>query len=199
MNVHAKDGLGAAGRLRRHWVEGGFLAGLLMLVLLPAFAIGWPAPLTATFLQLPVYMLHQFEEHDGDRFRRFVNDRLAGGREALTPLAVFVINVPGVWGVIAAATLLCAFVHPGFGLVAVWGVIVNAAVHVLALIALGRPNPGVWTALVLFLPAGAAGLLAFRGVAGPAWHVFAALVALAIHAAIVVHVRRRIGALTATT
>ena len=42
-------------------------------------------------------MLHQYEEHDNDRFRIFMNRILAGGHDALTHPAVFIINVPGVW------------------------------------------------------------------------------------------------------
>src|SRR5690606_31380782 len=76
----------------RYWVYGGFPTGLLLLALTPLIAAGWNTAIVAVFLQLPIYMLHQGEEHFGDRFRLFANDMLAGGREALTPWAVFVIN-----------------------------------------------------------------------------------------------------------
>ena len=69
-------------RLARDWVYGGFLSGILMLVLLPEIARNWSSALLAVFLQLPIYMLHQYEEHDNDRFRRFVNRTIGGGREA---------------------------------------------------------------------------------------------------------------------
>jgi len=82
------------GRLIANWVYGGFLAGLLLLFLTPVLVHSWPAPLVATFLCLPAYMIHQYEEHDNDRFRLYVNQKI--GRDALSPLAVFVINVPGV-------------------------------------------------------------------------------------------------------
>jgi hypothetical protein len=52
--------------------------------------------LALIYLQLPLYKLHQLEEHAGDRFRRFVKHRLAGGKDALTPRATLVINVVGV-------------------------------------------------------------------------------------------------------
>ena len=35
-----------------------------------AAASGWSLALLLIWLHLPVYMLHQYEEHDGDRFRR---------------------------------------------------------------------------------------------------------------------------------
>ncbi len=68
--------------------------GLLLFALLPALVTGWSLALVAVLLQLPVYMLHQYEEHDDDRFRRFFNHTMFGGREVLSRRAVFVINVP---------------------------------------------------------------------------------------------------------
>lgn len=100
-------------RLLRYWVYGGFIAGLLLLALIPLLSSGWPETLRLTFLFLPLYMLHQYEEHDDDRFRLYINQTIGAGRELLTPLAVFVINIFGVWGAIAAAFVLSALVAPG--------------------------------------------------------------------------------------
>lgn len=179
-------------RLVDDWVYGGFLAGLLLVALAPLFALVWPAGVFATWLQLPVYMMHQYEEHESDRFRRFINDHAAHGREALGRVAVFVINVPGVWGVIALATALAALLRPGLGLIAVYLVLVNALAHIGAAIALRRANPGLVTAIILFLPAGFWGLAVLNGAGATAPdHAIGLAAALAIHAAIVVHVRRR--------
>ena len=73
------------GRLIANWVYGGFVAGLLLLLLTPVLVHSWPAPLVATFLCLPVYMIHQYEEHDNDRFRLFVNQKIGKGRVGLSP------------------------------------------------------------------------------------------------------------------
>ena len=67
-------------RLIANWVYGGFLAGLLLLLLTPVLVHSWPVSLVTTFLCLPVYMVHQYEEHDNDRFRLFVNQKI-GKRE----------------------------------------------------------------------------------------------------------------------
>ncbi len=48
-------------RLTRYWVYGGFLAGLLLLILLPQLAHYWSSALLVVFLQLPLYMFHQLE------------------------------------------------------------------------------------------------------------------------------------------
>src|SRR5580692_812577 len=111
-------------RLIANWVYGGFLAGLLLLLLSPVLVHSWPAPLVATFLCLPVYMIHQYEEHDNDRFRHFVNRQIGKG-EVLSPMAVFVINVPGVWGMVGISLALAATVRVGFGLIAIYLIVLN--------------------------------------------------------------------------
>jgi hypothetical protein len=145
---------GVLDRLFRNWVYGGFLAGLLLLALTAVLAQDWPVWLTAVWIMLPLYMLHQYEEHDNDRFRLFVNRQIAGGREALSPAAVFLINIPGVWGVILVSFALAWNVRPGLGLIAIYLVLVNAVAHVVAAVLMRRYNPGLITALVLFLPVG---------------------------------------------
>jgi len=178
---------GVLDRLTRNWVYGGFLAGLLLLALTALLAQEWPVWLTAVWIMLPLYMLHQFEEHDNDRFRLFVNRQIAGGREALSPAAVFLINIPGVWGVILVSFALAWNVRPGLGLIAIDLVLVNAVTHLAAAIALRRYNPGLITALVLFLPVGGVALWIMQET-NPSIndHVLALGVSVGIHAAIAV-------------
>ncbi|MFZ4774833.1 MAG: HXXEE domain-containing protein [Terrimicrobiaceae bacterium] len=180
-------------RLITYWVYGGTLAGVLLLVLAPLLVGSWPPALIATFLLLPIYMLHQLEEHDDDRFRKFVNSTLGKGRDVLSPLAVFIINVPGVWGVTALSIYLAREVHPGFALIAVYLVLVNAFVHVVNAAISRRYNPGLWTAIFLFVPFGTwtLWLLHQAGADSMPYQVAGFLTAVAIHAAIIIHVRRR--------
>ena len=180
------------GRLIANWVYGGFLAGLLLLLLAPVLVRSWSAPLVATFLCLPVYMLHQYEEHDNDRFRLFVNRQIGRG-EVLTPLAVFVINVPGVWGIVAISVALAATVRVGFGLMAAYLVVVNSVIHVIHAAIKRGYNPGLGTAIVLFLPLGRYGIAAIQhaGDGTALMHMIGAGTAIAIHAAIIIHVFRQ--------
>ncbi len=177
-------------RIVRGWVHGGFLAGLLILTMMPLLAGSWTPALASTFLCLPIYMIHQFEEHDDDRFRRYVNEFIGGGREVLSPWAVFLINIPGVWGVIAASTWLAARIDVGLGLIAAYLVLVNAVSHIGSWIALRRYNPGVITAAVLFLPMGSYTIWAIdrEGGGTVAMHLIGLGTALAIHAAIIGYV-----------
>lgn len=180
-------------RLISYWVYGGFLAGLLLLALAPLFVRGWPPVLAATFFCLPAYMLHQYEEHDHDRFRSFVNRMVGGGHEVLTPLAVFIVNVPGVWGVIALSLWLAARVAPGLALIAVYLVLVNAAVHIAQAVAMRDYNPGLISAIVLFLPLGIWCLRVVQqtGAGSGAMHIVGLACATAIHAAIMISIFRK--------
>ena len=79
-------------RFADHWVTAAFWMGIMLILLIPVLHSDL-APLLI-YAQLPIYMLHQVEEHSDDRFRTFVNERIFLGAEALTPAAVAVINIP---------------------------------------------------------------------------------------------------------
>ena len=176
-------------RLQTHWVYGGFLAGLLLLALAPIFAdtLKWAEFLT--FLTLPAYMLHQFEEHENDRFRRFFNAEIGKGREVLTIADVFVINVPGVWGVLAITIWLNQTVGLGWGLIAFYAILINALAHIGQAAAIRRSNPGLWTAILIFLPLGIAGLVLLSPLASVSQQLVSLSLAILIHVLIIARVR----------
>jgi hypothetical protein len=169
-----------------NWPAAAVFAGCM---LLPFVAMLWhlAGPVFALVaLQLPLYMLHQGEEHLGDRFRRDVNVMFGG--EVLSPAAAFWINSLGVWGVDLVSILLAVFVAPAWGAIAIWLTLFNGATHILAFIARRRPNPGLVTSIVLFLPLGGAALWTLSrspGMTtsmqwvgfGTAWLVHAAIIA----------------------
>ncbi len=183
-------------RIFKSWIYGGMLAGILILCLTPLMLRGWPWPMIAIFLQLPVYMLHQYEEHDANRFGRFVNDMLGNGRTLLSSAAIFVINVPGVWGINMISIWLAAEYGAGFGLIGVYLTLVNSVVHIISAIRLRSYNPGLVSGIVLFLPLGIWALVEVSSVSGVSWphHVLGLLSAILVHVAIVAYVlgnRRR--------
>ena len=181
-----------AARLIDNWAYGGGLAGLLLLALVPTLTAGWPLADTLVLLVLPIYMVHQYEEHDGDRFRHYINNLMAGGREAMTRRAVFVINIPGVWLPLAACLLLTRSYGASFALFAGWLIVLNALLHAAIAAVTRRYNPGLVTALALFLPLGLVVLMVGASQAGFADHAVALALAVALHAAIVIYMRWRI-------
>jgi hypothetical protein len=176
-----------------NWPYAAAFAGLVLLAVAPLWWDATGAALGLVYLQLPVYMLHQLEEHRGDAFRRFVNERIAGGREALTRPATFVINSVGVWGVNLASLWLAWYADLGFGLIAVYVTAVNAIVHIAGAIAMRAYNPGLYTAVALFVPVSIWGAIEVNDAGSPAlgYQLLAVGIAVGVHAAIVVWLRTR--------
>jgi hypothetical protein len=179
------------GRLQHFWVYGGFLAGLMLLALAPLLLGGWDRAAVLAFLALPVYMLHQYEEHDDDRFHRFVIAHLGHGRDVLPTPAIFLINLVGVWVLMVAVLWLMRGADPGFGVVAGYLLLVNAVVHAVAAAVLRGYNPGLATGIGFFVPLGIA-ILA-TSPAGPGLHLAALALIVGLHAAIVLNARRNRG------
>ena len=179
--------------LDRNWPFAGTVAAAFLFALLPLVLRAWPPALVAVYALLVAYLVHQMEEHYGDRFRRFVNATVADGVDALTPRATMWINVGVVWGVYLVTLLLAGLRDAGFGLVAVYGTLVNALVHVVGAAVLRRYNPGLWTAVGLFVPVGVYGwrVIGAASGLGLAGHLLGLGVALLIHAVLVVHIHRR--------
>ena len=171
-------------RLQQNWVYGGLLSGLLLLTLTPVLATGWSRVEVLTFLALPIYMLHQYEEHDADRFRIWVNTNLGGGTEIMSPAFVFTVNFFGVWMLMSAVIWLTFLVDAGWGLFAAYLLIVNGLIHIAQAIAMRRSNPGLITAVLLFLPLGGM-LLSELMHAGIVQHLISLALILTLHLAIV--------------
>jgi hypothetical protein len=174
-----------------------FTAGFLG-VLAPLVFRYAGAPLGLVYLQLPIYMLHQYEEHAGDRFRLWFNTMIGHGREVLTPIATFWINSLLVWGLDLVALYLACFVDLSLGLIAIYLPIVNAFGHIVPAIITRKYNPGLLTSVLLFLPVGVTGVVVVSRAAGSTLgdQLLALGVAIAVHAIIIIHVRRRMSYLS---
>jgi hypothetical protein len=175
----------------RYWLAAALCMAILLALLIPILAQQWPSAWLLIFAMLPAYMFHQVEEHTGDRFRVFVNQHVFHGVEALSPLAVLWINLPGVWGIGLISIYAASFLSIGWGLSIVYLVLVNAVAHIVAAILWREYNPGLWTALILFVPLGTVALVQIARVPGVEriHHSVGITVAIGIHAAIVIYTR----------
>jgi hypothetical protein len=176
-----------------NWQYAGVVAGFFYLITLSLVPVRWSLPDLLLWLQLPIYIAHQFEEHVHDRFRQYVNSHLGQGRQILTPRAVTIINVGGVWCVDFLAIYLAGFYWRGAGLLAFYLALVNAVGHLAGALISRAYNPGLFTAAILFLPLGAWGTVAYSTAYNlPARdHIAAVVFAVALHAVIIGHVLRR--------
>jgi len=179
-----------------NWMYAALVASLLLFALVPLLYEQFGLPLLLVYIQLPIYMLHQLEEHHQDRFRLWFNEVLGGGREALSTSAVVFINVVGVWIVNLLALYLAHFASIGYGLIAVYLTLVNAVVHIAGAIIQRRYNPGLLTAIALFLPVGiwALRVISLLPNVPLVDHAAALGLVVLLHGAIVFYVKVRIAA-----
>lgn len=180
--------------LWKNWVSGAAFMASALLVVAPPVLQATNYTIVLLYLLSPAYMLHQVEEHAGDRFRTFINAIAFGGRLAMTPNDVLVINVGLVWAVNAAALYVGIFVEPGYALVAPYAMLVNAIGHLIMAGRFRRYNPGVATAVVFFLPLSLATLVSVpvSNSVTIAQHILGLAGALAIHILIAANAVRRI-------
>jgi len=174
------------GRLTANWVYGALPVAVFLILFAP-FVGGIALPV---YLALPVYMLHQYEEHDADRFRKSINLMLGPGARGLTHCSVWVINVGFVWFLLLGVFYLCRL-NPGWGVAAAYLMAINALVHIAAALRTRDYNPGLVTAIVLFLP-----LSAWIFATVPAslvQYVVGAVLIVALHGAIAGWATRRVG------
>jgi hypothetical protein len=178
---------------RWQWPMACLFSAAILLLLLPLWASVGGAVIALVYLQLPLYMIHQFEEHAGDRFRTYLNRNVAHC-EALTPAAAFWINSIGVWGLDIVALYLACFVNPVYALVAFYLPIVNALTHIREAVARREYNPGLGTSIVLLLPIGGWGMYEVSKLTEATWadHAFGLVAAIAIHVAIIVYLVARV-------
>ncbi|MSR31467.1 MAG: HXXEE domain-containing protein [Gemmataceae bacterium] len=175
------------------WPQAALFSGIFLLGLFPLWISLAPLAVALIYLQLPLYMIHQWEEHAGDRFRKFFNG-MFGGKEALTPVATFWVNSLGVWAVDLTALYLAVFIDLSFGLVAIYLPLLNSLGHILPALFKREYNPGLITSVVLFVPLGAGALYWIQIGNSLSWkaHALGVALAFAIHAAIIVYVRIRL-------
>lgn len=177
------------------WPAAALFASFFLLAITPMIGYSAGILLALVYVQLPAYMLHQWEEHRGDRFRLYINRTIGGGQEALTPAATFWINSLGVWAVDLIAIYLAWAISPAAGLATGYLTLVNSVPHIGMTIKRREYNPGVVTAVLLFLPLG--GWCVAQVGASASWqeHLIALAVALGVHIAIIVYIAWRLARL----
>jgi hypothetical protein len=106
------------------------------------------------YLQLPTYMMHQYEEHGHGAFQREMNALLPPSIGRLTDGNIFLSNILGVWASDAVAVALATKGVTSAALLPPYLAALNAFLHIATSLRLRRYNPGLVTAVALFLPLG---------------------------------------------
>jgi Protein of unknown function with HXXEE motif len=175
------------------WPAATFFTACVLLATVPVWVSAAGMTVALVFLQLPLYMVHQFEEHAGDRFRLYMN-RNVMHCDALSREGAFWINALGVWGLDLVMLYLAVFVDPRFALAAFYLPIINGLTHIRESVVRRQYNPGLWTSVLLFLPISGWCLYRVSVESGATWsdQLLGAGIALAVHAAIIVYVVIRV-------
>lgn len=168
--------------LQAHWVAGAIFMSLALLLLVPVGIGDGSLPLMLIFLASPIYMLHQVEEHTGDRFRAYINGTVFGGVQALSVADVLWINLPGVWGLNFAALYAAHFIDVGWGVAAGYLILINGIAHIGMAARFRSYNPGLATGVLVFVPFGLALILLVP--ANEVQNATGLAIAMAIHAVI---------------
>ncbi len=181
------------------WSRAALPGAVIILALLPLLATDENRPLILLVTLLPLYMIHQYEEHAHGRFMAFFNRVIGHGYDVLTPRGIFWINIAGVWALFLATFYLARFVALGFALVPIYLTLVNALLHIGPGLRLRGYNPGLGTALVLFVPWGGYLLVSFNGLIADRLlaNAIGLVAAIAVHVVVIVFALRRRAALAA--
>ncbi|MEM0966088.1 MAG: HXXEE domain-containing protein [Verrucomicrobiota bacterium] len=171
-------------RLFQNWVYATPPLALLLIGLYPFIEMSIALPL---FLSLPVYMIHQYEEHEDNRFVDFLNGLVGTDKKGLSPSDVWIINVIFVWFLLLA-TFYLTKESSSWGVLAAYLLAINGFVHVVWAVAFRKYNPGLWTSSILFLPLA---VWIFASIpATPVVHATSAILIVVLHAAIMIIARR---------
>lgn len=177
------------GYIYQHWAK----IGLGIAAVCFPFFFYFEGALFWIWIQIPVYLVHEFEEHGWPGgFREFANREILH-KEALTVRNVFWINLLTVWILFPVCALLAQGLDLGIGVFLPWFSLFNAATHVGAWAVLKKYNPGLGASLALNIPVGIAALVVLgrEGVLGFGNSLAAIAAAFLIHLAIILYAKAR--------
>ncbi|MEM8801212.1 MAG: HXXEE domain-containing protein [Pseudomonadota bacterium] len=171
-------------RLLQNWAYATPPVALLLIGLYPF--IGSAIELSV-FSSLPIYMFHQYEEHDDNRFALFLNGMMGSEKRGLSARDVWIVNVIFVWFFLLAVFYLSS-IDAQWGVLAAYLLAINGVVHMVWALKFRSYNPGLWTAILLFIP-GAIWIFSTVS-ASTVIHAASAMVVVILHAGILVAARR---------
>lgn len=109
------------------------------------------------WLQFPIYLLHEFEEHGfPGGFKRMVNSLVFKSNMdfPFNDANIFWINILAVWILFPFAATMAQTVDIGWGvLLPIFGIF-NASIHVIFTLVKRRYNPGLIISVILNIPTG---------------------------------------------
>ena len=168
-----------------NWAKLSLFLAIIAAVLIYIFIKPENFLLFLIWLQLPIYLLHQFEEHNWNGFKNYVNRNVFKVKEGDFPLndkIIFWVNIPIIWILIPISSGLSS-ANIMFGLWIPYFAVFNSLSHVIVSVRNREYNPGLLVSLILGIPVGIYALIIFYSYI----HVPALISAISLFFAVVLH------------
>jgi hypothetical protein len=176
--------------LHKNWSHAGILIAIYVTLVLLCMAPYLDLFTLLVWLQFPVYLVHEFEEHTyPGGFKQFVNRTVFQVYDQDIPLTVervFWINILAVWFLFPLTAVAAQLIHPAFGILTPCFSLVNASLHIVGAIIKRTYNPGLVASIFLNYPLGAYALFVAydAGYLIPSYLLCALLISLGVHIAL---------------
>ena len=144
-----------------NWSRSGLVLAIALLALAPLLYSSAGLVVFLTYLWLPFYMLHQYEEHANGTFLEYYRRMMPGIAPFLTERKLLVVNIGAVWLLFLIALYAAHFREFWLALYAPYVSLFNVLMHLGQTLRWRTYNPGLWSAVLLFLPYGILTLFAF--------------------------------------
>ncbi|MGZ7136114.1 MAG: HXXEE domain-containing protein [Methanobacterium sp.] len=179
--------------LYKNWAKLSIFVAIILALLIYFFIKTENIVLFLIWIQIPIYLLHQFEEHTWNGFKNYINKKVFNVEEGEFPLNdrnIFWINIPIVWIMMPVFAGLSSF-NVMFGLWIPYFAVFNSLSHVIFSLRNREYNPGLIVSLILGIPVGIYALIIFYSyISVPAIiSILSILFALLLHVIIFGYIR----------
>jgi hypothetical protein len=149
--------------LYKNWAKLSFLLAIIVTIFIFVFIKTENSVLFLIWIQIPIYLLHQFEEHRWNGFKNYINKKVFNVQKGDFPLNdknIFWINIPIIWILMPIFAGLSS-INIMFGLWIPFFAVFNSLSHVIFSIQNWEYNPGLIVSLILGIPVGTYALITF--------------------------------------
>jgi hypothetical protein len=149
--------------LYKNWAKLSVLLAIVLTIFIIIFIKLENIVLFLIWIQIPIYLLHQFEEHAWNGFKNYINVKVFKVQEGNFPLNeknIFWINIPIIWILMPIFAGLSS-INIMFGLWIPYFAVFNSLSHVIFSIRNWEYNPGLIVSLILGIPVGTYTLIIF--------------------------------------
>ncbi len=183
--------------LYHNWAKTTLILAVYVSLMLFCFHQSMSLVLLLIWLQFPLYLVHEFEEHVyPGHFKEYINHALFKREDnfPLNDVNIFWINILAIWLLYPLACTGSSLSQLGFGVLLPIFSLFNATLHIIVAIIKKQYNPGLLTSIVLLYPFSIYTLvmMANAQLLNTATLTYAIVIAIAVHDVLVGYAKLRI-------